>query len=185
MGQAARIATLYGVRHEVVHLPWFSHFTKTALLSDAKIPSGGAVQIDDLKRSFETAKNVWVPNRNGIFLNIAAGYAEGLGADLVIPGFNREEAATFPDNSVEFLRSLDASWKYSTGTAVRTFCFSAELDKREIVRQGKVDLPFTFMWPCYLSGATWCGECESCLRFKRALDENGLSFSEFQRAAAI
>jgi 7-cyano-7-deazaguanine synthase len=185
VGQAARIATLYGYRHQVVNLPWFSHFTKTALLSETPVPAGPSVEIDNLNRSFETAKNVWVPNRNGIFLNIAAGFAEGLAADFVIPGFNREEAQTFPDNSSEFLHSLDASWKYSTGGAVRTFCFSTELSKTEIVERAKVDLPFTLMWPCYLGGATWCGECESCLRFKRALSENDLSFPELQRAAAL
>ena len=51
---------------------------------------------------------------NGIFLNIAAGFAEALSAQAVLPGFNKEEAATFPDNSVDFLESLNHSFSFST-----------------------------------------------------------------------
>ena len=39
------------------------------------------------------------PNRNGGFLNVAASFAEKLGAGSVVVGFNREEAETFPDNT--------------------------------------------------------------------------------------
>ncbi len=180
---AARLAKHFGLRHEVVELPWFSQFTHTALLSQGSVPSEADVEIDNLKRSLETAKNVWVPNRNGIFLNIAAGFAEGLGAELVIPGFNLEEAQTFPDNSGAFLNTLDKSWAYSTGTGVRTHCFSTELNKTQIVKEGiRLGLPFNLLWPCYLSGPRWCGVCESCLRFKRAVEGNGLEFNHLRES---
>lgn len=183
MERAAVLAEQFKLRHEIVRLPWFSLFTKTSLLSEDIVPHGRDIEIDSLTRSLETAKNVWVPNRNGILLSIAAGFAEGLGADVVIPGFNSEEAQTFPDNSAEFLKSLDASWAYSTDSGVRTFCFTTEMNKTEIVREGiKMRLPFSMLWPCYLSGEKWCGECESCQRFKRALEVNGLNFRELQEA---
>jgi 7-cyano-7-deazaguanine synthase len=180
--RAAKLAQHFNLRHEVVKLPWFSLFTRTSLVSGAEIPSGKDVEIDNLKRSFETAKKVWVPNRNGILLNIAAGFAEGLGAQYIIPGFNREEAATFPDNTGEFLKTLDASFAYSTDSSIKTFCFTTALDKTEIVREGqRLRLPFQMLWPCYLGGETWCGECESCQRFKRALAANGLNFAQLQK----
>lgn len=174
---AKNIAHQLGVPHKVVDLPWFKDFTSTSLVSGEGIPSGSDVQIDSLQRSLETAKSVWVPNRNGIFLNIAAGFAEGLGATFVIPGFNYEEAQTFPDNSRAFLKVLDDAWAYSTETQVTTRCFSAEMNKTEIVAESlKIGVPLALLWPCYLNGDTWCGACESCLRFKRAVEANGLDY---------
>lgn len=174
-----------GLKHHVVKLPWFADFTETALLGKSEIPKGHDIGIDDMKKSQASAKQVWVPNRNGIFLNIAAGFAEGAGADLVIPGFNREEAATFPDNTGAFLKTLDASFEYSTGNHVKTYCFSTNLDKTEIVARGmKNGLPFSALWPCYLPGEKWCGTCESCQRYARALKVNGLDFDKLSAEGA-
>lgn len=170
---ARAIAEHAGVPHRVVSLPWFADFTNTALVKrEAKVPTQKDVSIDDHKISQETAKAVWVPNRNGIFLNIAAGFAEGLQANWVVPGFNREEAATFPDNSEEFLTALTKSFSYSTANKVEVVCFTTRLNKTEIVRRGReLGAPFGLMWPCYFQGESPCGECESCQRFARAMKE--------------
>ncbi|NJL24493.1 MAG: 7-cyano-7-deazaguanine synthase QueC [Calothrix sp. SM1_5_4] len=179
---ARRLSSDLGVAHQVVELPWFRDFTHTALVaSGVEVPSGVEVRIDSVEHSLRTAKSVWVPNRNGILLNIAAGFAEGLGAQYVIPGFNLEEAQTFPDNTDAFLRSLDQAFSYSTASRVRTQCFSVHLDKGQIVAEGKaLGLPFARLWPCYFAGDKWCGRCESCQRYARALAANGLSFEELR-----
>ncbi len=182
--RSARLAKHYNLRHEVVELPWFAKFTRSALLTRESVPSEGEVEIDNLRRSLETAKAVWVPNRNGIFLNIAAGFAEGLGAGVVIPGFNMEEAQTFPDNSGGFLQALNASWAFSTDSGVRTHCFSTEMNKTQIVEDAKrMRLPFHMLWPCYLPGPRWCGSCESCRRFERAIEANGMDFNKLREEA--
>lgn len=182
IASAARLASHYGVPHKVLELKWFGDFTRTALLGGLDVPQGETVKIDDFESSMQTARAVWVPNRNGIFLNIAAGYAEGLGAAYVIPGFNKEEAQTFPDNSQDYLESLTESWRYSTNSHVQAFCFSGNMDKSEIVSESvKAGLPLTWLWPCYLAQDKWCGECESCLRFKRAVEANGLSYAELRQ----
>ena len=62
---------------------------------------------------------MWVPNRNGVFIAIAAAFAESLGADLVVTGFNAEEAATFPDNSAAFAAAATESLRFSTANGVR------------------------------------------------------------------
>jgi 7-cyano-7-deazaguanine synthase len=176
------LAGLFRIKHQVIDVKWFGEFSKSALVGGGVLPLAGDVQIDNLKRSFETAERVWVPNRNGIFLNIAAGFAEGLGASVVIPGFNVEEASTFPDNSESFLEALDESFRYSTQGRVQTFCFSTELDKTAIVRDAKKSgLDLSLLWPCYQAEPQWCGQCESCLRFKRAVEANGLSFEELRK----
>jgi len=173
--RACLIAERAGVRHQIVSLPWFKEFTRTSLVDHTiQVPINESVSIDDLEISGQSAKAVWVPNRNGIFLNIAAGFAEGLGADWVVPGFNAEEAETFPDNSESFLEALTTSFFLSTANHVKAVCFTAALDKTAIVRRGlELGVPFDLIWPCYFAGVNPCGKCESCQRFRRALAAGG------------
>jgi 7-cyano-7-deazaguanine synthase len=161
------------IPHRVIELNWFQYFSQSALTSQKQtVPVGSQVDIHSLEKSTQTAKNVWVPNRNGIFLNIAAAFAEGLKAKYVIPGFNLEEAATFPDNSQAYMSVLDQSFSYSTSNQVQVKCYTADLDKRAIVKLGReLGLDFSLVWTCYLGGEKPCGECESCQRFSRAMGD--------------
>lgn len=164
-----------GIRHLTLELPFLGLWGSSSLThANQKIPGSGQVQIDSLKASQETAKSVWVPNRNGVFLNIAAGFAESLGADVVVPGFNLEEAQTFPDNSKAYMKALDQSFSFSTANKVLVKCWTVDLDKTQIAKRAvELDIPFDLMWPCYLAEEKWCGECESCQRSKRAMQAVG------------
>ena len=170
---SAAIASAAGIPHKILDLRWFAEFTNTSLINrDSTVPVGKTVSIDDLDQSNETAKAVWVPNRNGIFLNIGAAFAEGLKAKWVVPGFNIEEGATFPDNTQAFLDALTGAFKFSTSNHVEAKCFTTKLNKTQIVRRGReLGAPFNLIWPCYFSGPKPCGECESCQRFERATRE--------------
>jgi len=172
--RAQAISQHLKIKNEVIQLPWLKSWGKSALTQDAgKIPLGRDVAIENKKISTASAKSVWVPNRNGIFLNIAAGLAESLGAQIIIPGFNAEEAATFPDNSYDFIRATRKSLYYSTANQVDVQCFTVNLAKSEIVKVALgLQTPFSLMWPCYQNLEKWCGECESCLRAKRAFKAN-------------
>lgn len=168
---ARKLSQQRGVPHRVVELSFFKDFTSSSLVNrQAMVPMAGDISIDSLKVSGETAKAVWVPNRNGIFLNIAAGYAEGLNADVILTGFNIEEAATFPDNTQGFLDATNVALSFSTANHVRAFSYCANLSKTEIVSAGRqMGLPLKELWPCYFDGDEWCGVCESCQRFARAV----------------
>lgn len=176
IASAQKLAKGLGVSHRVIEIPWVKDFGQSSLIdSSKKIPQGSQVAIDDHGQSLKTASSVWVPNRNGILLNIAAGFAESLGAEQVIPGFNIEEAQTFPDNTQEFLDAMTKSLSFSTANGVKAQCYTTGLNKIEMVALAqKLQLPFQDLWPCYFDLESWCGQCESCLRFKRALDRNGL-----------
>lgn len=166
----------------VVELPWFKAFSKASSLLEesATIPGRIEVQIDSHEKSLQTAQSVWVPNRNGIFLNIAAGFAEARKLQFVVPGFNAEEASTFPDNSEQFLQKLDASFLLSTGNHVKTKCYTTHMQKSEILERALIlKVPLRHLWPCYHSFEKWCGECESCQRFKRALKNNNVSCADW------
>lgn len=177
ISQSRELCRQYSLDHVVVDLSFFKLFSqKSALVDDrTSIPQKAEVDINSVETSFKTAALVWVPNRNGIFLNIGAGFAEGVGADYVIPGFNAEEAATFPDNTFEYAQSLDRTFSYSTQNHVKVVCYTQNMDKTEIVRLGqKLGLDFKLVWPCYFGSHEWCGECESCQRFQRALSAAGV-----------
>lgn len=166
---AKLLAAYLNAPHKIIELPWFHDFTKTALINREERVPQDEVTITSHEQNKQTARAVWVPNRNGIFLNIAAAYAEGLSADWVVPGFNIEEAKTFPDNSAEFLESVSKSFQFSTSNQVKVKCFTTRLEKKDIVKRGReLGVPFEMIWPCYLGDDKPCGKCESCQRYERA-----------------
>jgi 7-cyano-7-deazaguanine synthase len=171
---ARRHCELFGIRHKVVELSWFADFTQTSLVNtENEVPVGDRIRIDDLESSEKTARAVWVPNRNGILLNVAAAYAEGAGASWIVPGFNAEEATTFPDNSEDYLNAVTQALAYSTANKVEAKCFTVRLNKTEIVRRGReLGVRFDLIWPCYFGGEKPCGQCESCQRFNRAVGQS-------------
>jgi len=156
------------LNHRVMEIPWMRELTRSALVSNEKeIPIG--VPLDDLECAEESAAAVWVPNRNGVFLNVAATFAESMGAKWIIPGFNREEAKTFPDNTQEFIEAVNRSLFFSTRSQVEIKCFTSTMDKRAIYKRAReLGTDFSLMWPCYRGEEKPCGQCESCLRFERA-----------------
>ena len=159
---SAEIARRLKIPHRVIALPWLGAITRTALVArGARLPRN--------EMSARSAKAVWVPNRNGVFIEAAAAHAESLGARRVVTGFNREEAATFPDNSPAYVRSVNRALGYSTANGVQVVSYTADLDKRGIVRLGRrLGAPLDVIWPCYEGGRAWCRTCESCLRSLRA-----------------
>ncbi|MBL7715404.1 MAG: 7-cyano-7-deazaguanine synthase QueC [Bdellovibrionales bacterium] len=169
---AGRLAQYYGVRHQILDLTWLGRLGGSSLTSESKVPEIGAHQLDTGSIIRETAKQVWVPNRNGVLINVAAAFADRLGAGRVIVGFNREEAATFPDNSLEYLNRCSDALALSTANGARVFCYTTSMTKIEIVaelRRLKKPFPFDRIWSCYLGGEQPCGTCESCQRLKRAM----------------
>ncbi len=169
------------VKHEVVDLLWMKNLGHSSLThDDVSVPLGKQVVIDNDQVSEATAKSVWVPNRNSVFLSIAAAFAEGLSAQVIVPGFNREEAATFPDNSLDYIRAMRKTFVFSTANKVDIQCYTIAMSKFEIVELGKKLLvPFEKMWPCYQAKERWCGECESCKRSKRALMAGRIDYKQF------
>lgn len=176
--QSAKLAKHWGIPHRSLALPWFKEFEKSGSLLQPQnaLPTPSLQQLDSMEASTASAKAVWVPNRNGVFLEIAAGFAEDKGASLVIVGFNREEAATFPDNSEGYQQALTRALSFSTANQVQIFSPTAALTKPEIVAQAESrDFPFELLWSCYQGEAMMCGSCESCMRLKRALAQNEVS----------
>jgi 7-cyano-7-deazaguanine synthase len=100
-----------------------------------------------------------------VLVSVAGALAETVGADCVIAGFNREEAATFPDNSRAFLQAATAFLGLGTRAGLEVVSPTLEWDKERIVAEAlrKGFGPADF-WSCYEGGDAPCGRCESCVR---------------------
>jgi len=175
-GQKAGQAELKAVRsfarywkipYQVVRLEWLGKLSSDCALTNPgkKIPQLRPADLGNRRRLLKTAEAVWVPNRNGLFINIAAAFAEVMEANYIITGFNREEARTFPDNSSGFIKSINRTFRWGTRNRVRVVSYTSNLDKQGIMKAGKrLGLPLEKTWSCYAGGNKPCGKCESCLR---------------------
>lgn len=166
------LCEFFGVTHQVVDATWLKNVSRSALTATGvDIPHLSREQLNDSERTEQSAAKVWVPNRNNLLIQIAACFAENLSARQVVVGFNREEAATFPDNSSAFISALNLGLKYSTRNHVRCFSYTDMMDKRQIVEAlDHLPQPFPYdrVWSCYHGGDQPCNQCESCQRQLRA-----------------
>ncbi len=168
---AAKVCEALGIEHLVLELPWLREITTTALVAESEaLPELSREELDS-ERAEESARQVWVPNRNGVFVNIAASFAEALSCDAIVVGFDAEEAATFPDNSREYVEAANRALRYSTLSKVKIYAPLIEKSKSEIARLGfEVGAPLEWSWSCYRGEAKPCLRCESCLRRARAFE---------------
>ncbi|MCL5773929.1 MAG: 7-cyano-7-deazaguanine synthase [Firmicutes bacterium] len=174
--RAVRVCKKLNLDLKRIELPWLAEITGTAIVNkDINLPELKITNLYD--KTFDagkTAEKVWVPNRNGIFVNIAAAFAEELNCSFIVTGFNKEEGETFPDNSNEFIEAVNRSLLFSTLKKVKLLCFTARIDKKEIINKAiELKVPFEEIWSCYEGMNLMCGKCESCVRLKRAIIESG------------
>ena len=170
-----KICEEMGWTHEVIDLPWLSDISNSSLNTDDNIPEVSEDDLDDLDKSSETASNVWVPARNTVFTSIALSYAESIGAEIIIVGWNNEEGLTFPDNSEEFLNEFNELIKVGSPDKIRIEAPAINLNKEELVELGvKVGAPMKLSYSCYKGEDEPCGVCESCVRRNRAFKKVGI-----------
>lgn len=168
-----KICEFYKIEHKIIKLDWLKEITQTALVSEKEIPltSLNDLSSDDFVEN--SAASVWVPNRNGVFLNIAAAFADSFDYDYIIFGANKEEGGTFPDNTQEFIDKINDAFKFSTQKQPKAYAPLINLIKNDIVKKAvEQGVPLELTRSCYSTQEKHCGVCESCVRLKRALEEN-------------
>ncbi|MBE8163126.1 MAG: 7-cyano-7-deazaguanine synthase QueC [Bdellovibrionaceae bacterium] len=165
---AAKLCKLLSCKHKIHKLDFFKSWTKTSLINPKKdIPTN--IKLNSKKETKNSAKQVWVPNRNGVFLNIAASFAESLDIPVVYAGFNKEEAETFLDNSKDYVKAVNKALSFSTLNKVKIKSYTQNLNKNQIYKKAlNLNIPIAKLWSCYFNGKTPCKECESCQRFFKA-----------------
>lgn len=166
--QAKKICEFYNISHKIIVLDFLKEVTHTALVGCSDVPVGEA-----LENPVNSMKSVWVPNRNGLFLNIAASFADGEDYDYIIIGANKEEGETFSDNTQEFIDKINASFEFSTQKQPKVVAPLINYYKNDIVKLAlENSIPLELTRSCYQSYDNHCGACESCTRLKSALIAN-------------
>ena len=173
---AKKFSEYYRVPHLHLDAPWLRHLGQSQLTAKAgELPQFSmedSARLDSREVTTASAKRVWVPNRNGLLINLAACFAEDRGAQKILVGFNAEEAVTFPDNGEAFMNAITHSMHFSTSNHVRADSYTVHWKKPQIVQELKKlkqPFPFDWVWSCYESGDFPCKKCESCVRLERAL----------------
>ncbi len=163
------LADYYKAEFEIIKLDWLKEITKTALVNkNTDVPDANTYNMEE----DAVSKNLWVPNRNGLFVNIAACYADSFGYDEIIIGANEEEAGSFKDNSQAFIDSITNSLKFSANGNIKVVSPLIKMNKSDIILLGKkLNLPFSLIRSCYNNTKYHCGKCESCVRLLNALKE--------------
>lgn len=160
------------MKHTIIKLDWLNNISNSTLTSNEDVPS---VKIEDLENEnfmAEKSKNVWVPGRNIVFTSIATSFAEAENAEIIIVGWDKEEAATFPDNSKEFLNTFNNMINEGSPLDIEVKAPLIDLNKQEIVKLGlDLNIPLELSYSCYSGENTHCGTCESCIRRKRAFKQ--------------
>lgn len=124
----------------------------------------------------------YVPARNTVFLAVAVGWAEVLGADDIFIGVNAVDYSGYPDCRPEFVAAFEKVANLGTkagveGHRLRIQAPLSGLSKAEIIRLGtglKVDYGLTVS--CYTADASGraCGTCDSCRLRRQGFQEAGV-----------
>lgn len=160
-----KICKIYNIKHKIIKLPFLKDISNSALNNTNK-----NLEFDNL--GIDSMKAVWVPNRNGLFLNIAGCFCDAMKLEYIIFGANKEEAGTFSDNSSEFCTMADRFLEYSTLNKPKVLAPLINLEKFEIINLAiKLDADLSLLKSCYNSTneGKHCGICESCKRLKNAI----------------
>jgi 7-cyano-7-deazaguanine synthase len=137
----------------------------SSLTSDTPVPRN---------RDVATAADIpstYVPARNTIFLSLALGWAEVLGARDLVIGVNALDYSGYPDCRPEFIQAFETLASAATRAGVEGARFRIHtplihLTKADIIRRGlALGLDYGLTHSCYDPGASGapCGQCDSCI----------------------
>lgn len=172
--ERARVVSsrLGAVRHVTVRLD-LSAFGGSALTDDIAVPKDGVgVGIPV----------TYVPARNTVFLSVALGWAEVLGAQDIFIGVNALDYSGYPDCRLEFIAAFEQMANLATKAGVEGNRFRVrtpliEMTKAQIIRTGQeLGVDYALTSSCYdpASDGTPCGVCDSCRLRAKGFAEAGL-----------
>jgi 7-cyano-7-deazaguanine synthase len=124
----------------------------------------------------------YVPARNTVFLSIALGWAEVLGANDIFLGVNAVDYSGYPDCRPEYISAFETVANLATKSAVEGQKLSIhapliDMTKAQIVQAGMaLGVDYSQTVSCYqanLEGEA-CGKCESCRLRKQGFEQAGL-----------
>ncbi len=143
---------------------------------------------------FESAEEVgpgipltYVPFRNGIFLSLAAAWAEVRGLREIICGFNTIDSPQYPDTRAAFVKAMEDAIDEGTkpvpkNQKMRVIAPFIRMRKSAILKKGlTLGADYSYSISCYRGGEIPCGKCSSCLLRERAWGDVGATDHLLQR----
>lgn len=114
--------------------------------------------------------STYVPFRNGIFLAVAAGWAEARGVRDLACGFHVLDSPEYPDTRRAFVRAMERAINQGTRAAfggpetrLRIHAPFIGMTKADIIRAGlRLGADYSLSISCYAGGEVPCGACSSC-----------------------
>ena len=148
----------------------------SSLTSDAAVPRDRDLKGSDIPSTY-------VPARNTIFLSLALGWAEVLGAYDIVIGVNALDYSGYPDCRPEFIAAFERLADLATRAGVEGGRFRVHapllaLGKADIIRRGlELGLDYGLTHSCYdpLPGGRPCGACDSCVLRAQGFHEAGVA----------
>jgi 7-cyano-7-deazaguanine synthase len=148
----------------------------SSLTSDAPVPH-------DREWPSAVIPSTYVPARNTIFLSLALGWAEVLGARDIVIGVNALDYSGYPDCRPEFIAAFERLADLATRAGVEGERFRVHtplltLGKADIIRRGlQLGLDYGLTHSCYDPSPDGrpCGACDSCVLRARGFREAGVS----------
>lgn len=169
---AKRIAARYGVEHKV--LPIALDAIGGSALTDA------AIAVPD--HASEGIPVTYVPARNTVFLALALGWAEVLGAWDIFIGVNAVDYSGYPDCRPEYIAAFERLARLATKGGVEGGDFHIhapliEMSKAEIIRTGlRLGVDYADTVSCYAADVEGraCGMCDACRLRAQGFREAGV-----------
>lgn len=166
---AKKIADHFGVKNTLVKMPFINELFKSDLLK-----SGG--EVPDGHYADPSMKRTVVPFRNGIMLAIAAGFAESIGAKMIVLGNHAGDHAIYPDCRSSFTDPMSVAIREGTYAEIVVSRPFEKSNKTNIARFGAdVKAPFALTYSCYKGGEKHCGSCGTCYERREAFRDAGLT----------
>jgi 7-cyano-7-deazaguanine synthase len=173
LAAARRVAAMLGAERHIVLPLDLSAFGGSALTADIDVPKTGVG---------EGIPVTYVPARNTIFLSLALGWAEAMGARDLYIGVNALDYSGYPDCRPEFIAEFEKLAEVATKAGVEGAPFKIhaplqDMTKADIVREAaRLGLDAGISWSCYdpAPGPAHCGKCDSCRLRAKGFEDAGL-----------
>jgi 7-cyano-7-deazaguanine synthase len=118
----------------------------------------------------------YVPNRNMIFIAIAAALAETRGVDEVYYGAQAHDLYGYWDTTPKFLGQMNALLGLNRKNPVRVLAPFIHYSKTDLLKAGlELGVDYSQTWSCYAGGEVACGRCPTCAERLQAFENLGLA----------
>ena len=173
---ARRVAHAIGATRHVEIDVELSAFGGSALVGDGDIPKDRSLDAAGIPATY-------VPARNTVFLSLALGWAEVLGADCLVIGVNALDYSGYPDCRPEYIAAFEYMASLATragveGRPLRIWAPLQHLTKAGVIRLGlELGVDYSLTHSCYdpQTDGRPCGRCDSCQLRAKGFAEAGIA----------